>query len=83
MKKTPWIAFGNDTLEKLPLAHKGQEIDCPQCHGKHELQAGKTKDGEESMLLLFYECGNSLYMGAVAGRLTIGQKADVSGEIKT
>jgi len=79
--KTPYIGFGNDTLARLPVAHKGQEIDCPNCHGKHELQAGKTKDGEESALMLFYECGNSLYVGAVAGRLIVGQKADAKGEI--
>ena len=78
--KTPYVGFRNDTLAKLPPAHEGHEIDCPNCGGKHDLRAGKTKDGGKSTLLLFYNCGNKSYLGALAGRLTIGQKADVSGK---
>jgi len=77
---TPYIGFGNDTLAKLPPAKEGDEIDCPNCGGRHALECGTTS-GKKINLLMFYKCGEATYLGAVAGKLTIGQKADVSGSM--
>jgi hypothetical protein len=74
---TPYIGFGNDTLKRLPSVKPGDSIDCPTCKGKHKLEA--ASDG--STLLLFYKCGNQLYLGAIDGKCTIGVKADVSGSM--
>lgn len=77
---TPYILFGNDTLENQPKAHKGDVVSCKRCGGKHPLEGG-TADGEESDLILFYKCGETLYLGAVAGRCIVDIPADVSGSI--
>ncbi len=79
---TPYIGFGNDTLGKLPRVTVGQKIVCPRCGLLHELEAGKNDRGEPVDTLLFYRCGEKAYLGAVAGRLTIKVKPDVSGRLE-
>jgi hypothetical protein len=78
--KTPFIGFSNKTLSAQDTARKGDLITCPQCGQKHPLECG-TSNGKESDLIMFYKCGTGLYMGALAGRLTIGVKSDVQGEM--
>ena len=80
---TPYIGFGNDTLNKLPLVKEGEEVPCSGCEGMHPLVCAKNEQGEKSNLLMFYDCpvtGKS-YLGAVAGRLTMFKKPDVAGSI--
>jgi len=74
---TPYIGFGNDSLSKLPTVKPGDEITCPECGARHKLE---TPDGG-STLVMFYKCGDGLYLGAVDGRCTVGVKSDVSGNI--
>ena len=78
---TPYVGYGNDTLAKLPKVADGEPIICPKCQSVHKLEAAKDKDGNKSDVLLFYRCGEGDYLGAVAGRLVAGIKADVSGSI--
>lgn len=73
----PYIGFGNDTLRKQPRVNKGDVITCPHCKGTHPLEP----DDNGGTLLMFYRCGTDSFLGAVDGRLTVGVKADVSGEI--
>lgn len=73
----PYIGFSNDTLSKQPRVQPGDLISCPQCKGQHPLESGDK--GETIMLL--YRCGGKTYLGAIDGRLTIGVKADCSGEV--
>jgi len=75
---TPYIGFGNNTLRKLPKAHEGDEVDCPDCGGKHKLECFES-EGKKFDLLMFYVCGGRQFLGAVRGKLVIGQKADVAG----
>jgi len=77
MDGTPFIGFSNETLRKQPKVRAGDIVECPQCGGEHALRA--CDDGNE--ILLFYECGENLYLGAIAGRLTIGTPADMSGRL--
>lgn len=78
MKKgIPYVGFGNETLAMLPKAEKGQEVDCPRCGGKHILSASKGSRTE----LLFYKCGDVLYLAGIDGRLVMKIKPDVSGKI--
>lgn len=82
MAKVPYIGFGNDKLAKLPKAEKGMLIECLNCGKDHPLQCVKdTEAGQESSTLMFYECGEKLYLGAVAGRLVFNAKPSCSGEI--
>ena len=78
---TPYVGFGNDTLDKLPPAKKGDMVFCSNCGGEHPLECGTDEDGNESNLLMFYKCGEESFLGAVAGKCVILKKSDVSGEI--
>jgi hypothetical protein len=74
---TPYVAFGNEDLDKLAEVHAGQSILCPKCLGYHELRA--CDDGSET--LLWYKCGDKPYLGAVKNRLVVGVKPTFSGEV--
>jgi hypothetical protein len=76
MPTTPFIGFSNDTLSKLPIVRKGQTITMP-CGHNHVLEAD-DKGGE---LLLFYKCGDKLYLAAIDHRLITYTKSDIHGEI--
>lgn len=78
---TPYIGFGNATLRKLPRVAEGDEIHCPHCNGYHVLETSKDERGEPSTLLMFYQCGDKMYLGAIEGRLVAHSKPDVSGKI--
>lgn len=77
---TPYIGFGNDTLSKMPKVGDGDPIICPKCQSVHKLECG-TKNGNKDDFLMFYRCGESSYLGAIAGRLVAGVTPDVSGKI--
>lgn len=78
--KIPYIGFSNDTLESLPKAKEGDLINCPNCKGKHLLECGTSED-KKSNLILFYNCEDTHFLGAIAGNLVIGVKSDVKGSI--
>jgi hypothetical protein len=82
---TPYIGFSDETLKNQPNVYKGDIIICPNCGGKHILECGQKKQDDGSMqdsdILLFYRCGDSTYLAAVANCLVIGVKADLSGEL--
>lgn len=75
MTSTPFVGFSNATLAKCPPLKSGDEIDCPQCGGKHAVA------DSDPPLMLFYECGDETFMAGIDGRSTMGVKSDVSGEI--
>ena len=75
--KTPYIGLSNETLNLLPKVKMGEVIKCTRCMGEHVLEP--AVDGSE--LLLFYHCGENLYLAAVDGRLVVDINADVSGEL--
>lgn len=77
MGDVPYVGFSGDTLARQPRVHKGDIVECPRCGGEHILYA--CDDGSET--LLFYNCGDNTYLGAVAGRLVIGIPADISGHL--
>ncbi len=53
------------TLE--PDVEAGYIVTCPHCFKYHRL----ITNGANQSLLLFYQCGRNLYLGAVAGRLML------------
>lgn len=74
---TPYIGYSNETLDKLKKVSVNDLIECPNCNGKHKLEA--AANGSET--LMFYSCGDTHYLGAVDRRCIIGVKCDVSGEV--
>lgn len=79
MADTPYIGFGNDTLDDLPELRSGDMIVCPRCSSVHEVSGGKDEAGNPTDILLFYKCGGKTYLAGVAGRCVAGVKPDVSG----
>ena len=77
MNDTPFIGFSNATLDRQPKVQKGDIVECPHCGGEHPLYA--CDDGNE--ILLFYDCGDNSYLGAIDGRSVIGTPADMSGRL--
>jgi hypothetical protein len=81
----PYIGFSNETLREQPRVKKGDVIVCPHCSEKHVLKCGQKvmDDGSkvDSDLLLYYNCGDKVYLAAIANQLIIPAKADVTGEI--
>lgn len=78
---TPYIGFGNDTLNKMPKVADGDPIICMQCQCVHKLESANDEKGNKTDLLMFYTCGEKQYLGAVSGRLVAGLKPDVSGKV--
>lgn len=74
---TPYIGFSNTTLSKLLPAKAGDKITCADYGAVRVLI--RPDDGSE--FLLFYKCGEELYLGAINGHLIVGVKPDASGEI--
>jgi hypothetical protein len=72
----PFVGFSNATLQSLPEARQGDSIRCPKCGERHRLRASTQ---ESAALLLYYECGGDVYIGALHGRLVVGVPADASG----
>jgi len=77
MNGVPYVGFFGETLDRQPRMHAGDMIECPTCGGEHVLCA--CDSGSE--VLLLYECGDDVYIGAVGGRLVIGTPADMSGRL--
>lgn len=71
----PYIGYANATLAQQPEARAGECITCPRCSAKHALTP--ADDGSE--LLLWYSCGDGSYLAAVAGRLVMDIRPDVTG----
>lgn len=47
-KRTGYVGFSNETLNKQPKATEGDFVPCPQCEGKHPLEC--SKDGSPDVL---------------------------------
>ncbi len=77
-QKTPYIGYSNKTLAALPAANLGDLIACPNCGKGHSLEKDPTSLDTKT---LFYRCKDGSYLGAVAGKLVVGAKPDVSGEL--
>lgn len=71
----PYIGYGNDTLQRLPIAKTGDLLVCPSCGKQHALE------GEPTGLILHFRCGEVTMLGAVNGRLVVGVKPDVAGQV--
>ena len=71
----PYVAFGKDELIGRPTLKKNQLVRCPHCGKRHRLTCGKGRDGNETDILLFYKCGESLYLAPIDG-------ADIMGTFK-
>lgn len=86
---TPFVAFGNDNLDKQSLVHAGDLFTCPMCGQEHALEGGKsviykddgTKEERFDEMLLFYSCGDKTYLGAVNNRLIVYTQSDGNGEV--
>lgn len=77
MADLPFVAFGNDELQPLPLApEEGGLVECPCCHHRHGIHWGRTEDGSPTRLLGAVSCVNGeSYLVAVAGKLLASKEA--------
>lgn len=65
----PYAAFSNDELADSPPLKIGEMILCPHCNGAHVVEGGiNQRTGEESDMLLFYNCAGTSYLAGVAGK---------------
>ena len=64
----PFVVFDHKTLELSEWVEAGDEIKCPNCNLQHQLECA-TENGKPIQRLLFYKCGESCYLGAIANRL--------------
>lgn len=67
---TPYVCFGNETLDKLPEVREGDIVKCDKCGEGHKLECG-TSDGKKSDVLMFYKCGENTYLGAIDGKCVV------------
>lgn len=82
MSDTPYIGFSGETLDKLPPVLVGDKIECVKCGGEHELlPPDNWKEGDEQPILLFYRCSGKSYIAAIAGKLIVNVKSDISGSM--
>jgi hypothetical protein len=66
--KIPFVAFGNEELERSPRISSGDFIKCPKCRKMHMVRGGKDAHGKEDDVLLAYVCGGNSYLAGVKGR---------------
>jgi len=82
---TPYIGYGNDTLDRsLPL-ECGQMIHCPHCGEAHVVECGENMEtGEITDLIMGYYCPkqDKVYLAGVNGKSVMGISADVSGKVE-
>ena len=78
---TPYIGFSNEQLKQFPQAKEGMLVECKKCGKDHRLKCSKDAQGNKINIMMFYECGNKVYLGAVNGKLVFQAKPGCSGEI--
>jgi len=66
-KKVPFIIITENDFSNEKVC-AGDEIRCPLCNMWHVLKSGKAKPRGETELL-FYKCGNDLYLAGINSRL--------------
>lgn len=71
----PMFGISDAELNSKPQVSEGSSIDCPVCGGTHILESA-TKVAPEvpdmnDGLLMFYKCGDKIYLGAIKGRSVI------------
>jgi len=72
------IGYSNNTLEQQPIVHAGEIILCPRCGKFHILRGSDNPNDKNYELLLYYKCGGNAYIAAVANRLIVNVKPDVT-----
>lgn len=65
------VSFSNEELAAIPKAVEGVAFMCPKCGELHALPSGETMTPRKDTQLVFYLCGNSVYIAAVAGKLIV------------
>ena len=78
---TPYVGFGNDSLDKQPKLSIGDKIICPRCKLIHQVKGARDSHGDETDLLLLYDCGGASYLAGVGGRSVVGVPSDCSGAL--
>lgn len=71
--RTPYIGFGNNTMNKQPML--GPTSQCPKCGKECEV-----KDSDPPTLQFINCCGTS-YLAGIKGRDISGVPSDVSGDV--
>lgn len=66
MSEIPFVAFGNDELDKMPPLKAGDAISC-KCGSSHIVEDSKPP------MLLFYQCGGSTFLAGVNGKNVMGK----------
>jgi hypothetical protein len=64
-EEIPFVAFGNDEIEKMPEAKN--YIIHKLCGKKHKIKYGTT-DGKENRMLGFINCGRKAYLATINGK---------------
>jgi hypothetical protein len=69
VKMADHIEFSTAELAKVPKLWADDEIICPKCGEPHIVFGGKDPaTGLEIHNVLFYQCGDGVYLAAVDGR---------------
>jgi len=56
-------------LQDSPPLHIGEMILCPHCEDAHAVEGGRNIDtGEVSEQILFYKCGEKVYVAGIEGK---------------
>jgi hypothetical protein len=70
LMSTPFVAFGNEELAKLPTL--GKKVLCPRCGKMHKVIFGKRKLDNgieiESKAIAFVKCRGRLFLAGVDGK---------------
>lgn len=64
----PVVSFSNEELNGKPEMHPGDMVPCNMCGGEHPVTCSTGEDGKPSTMLMFYRCGDTCYLAAVAGK---------------
>jgi hypothetical protein len=74
--------LGDDDNARCTKVKEGDLIICPTCREKHALTCGVDEEtNEKTDLLMFYQCGDKSFLGAVCGHLVLRKKPDCSGQV--
>ncbi len=62
--------FGDRELANLDWVEAGDRIQCRQCGKEHILRSG-SNDGKPGGVVLWFKCGETTFIGAIANRCLI------------
>ena len=75
MSMGEFYSLSNDRLNKLPKVEEGTLIECTRCGKDHPLECATTNN-KKTKFLMFYECGEKCYLGAIDNKLVVNVKSD-------